>query len=742
MTDSKSAANTAVSTSMTHSPYDEGIDFNLPARLSKVTEENSNHNNSSKDQDDEYEQELDYEEYEQDMDGEAAAAPECTNDNVSSLALHPLSGLKVHQQLYQHSRHNNTPQTTDDDQRVNTPYSSSSPPNEMIPDRVRSLLDRFAANGYILSNAPPPLSKAVIDGIPELIVDKKFVDSHCHADEHDMECPICKIKMETQQSIKVLPCGHYFHSRCIITWLNIHASCPLCRRRIDVYHNNNSSGNSNTSNNNNTNVPQTVQISDAMVTEDAQTRSQMNRLQELRRRRRSRRTLRSYNHSNSASGSHTPHSNSNMPQSRRHNNGNAGSSGNIQHAATQLINAVCEVLDQYAVQQQQQPPQQQQSPSIDDNDQKIVRFSDVRSIDNGGGARHMYMRRKMVSSPGPPPPHSSRSNTQTRNSLSHISFQSDGTLSPLATHKKNYSSPTQKMPVSEKQNPSEEPQQNLNNTIQSILCSPKTTALRQCSNSDEEQKIACLESDADKEKEVSSPNEPITAAKIKQDFAKWMRRRSRLDSGRPLARQTSMKATEETDDMKHADIGMCSASTSRTNSFHHCAIPNESTNGRHTIIYNSNQNFIYNNNYNPSDATPSPSTHATKNVSDNLANFALSPLSPFSGPNSPYVPLQLPRMNTMIVKDDEEYGEDGEDEECEVFCDGVYDDVASQLPGTEHTPTPLHSTPTTNVDIYAMMSDEQLDVAVNRHKSIVSKHQYIIEQIQAEKSRRVLNSCW
>ena len=41
------------------------------------------------------------------------------------------------------------------------------------------------------------------------------------------ECCICLDK--THQPWKTLPCGHLFHQSCILTWINYHQTCPVCR---------------------------------------------------------------------------------------------------------------------------------------------------------------------------------------------------------------------------------------------------------------------------------------------------------------------------------------------------------------------------------------------------------------------------------------------------------------------------------------------------------------------------------
>ncbi|CAN0109107.1 unnamed protein product [Ascophyllum nodosum] len=42
-------------------------------------------------------------------------------------------------------------------------------------------------------------------------------------------CTICLASYEEEEVIKVLPCGHDFHAHCLDAWLELKASCPLCK---------------------------------------------------------------------------------------------------------------------------------------------------------------------------------------------------------------------------------------------------------------------------------------------------------------------------------------------------------------------------------------------------------------------------------------------------------------------------------------------------------------------------------
>ncbi|KAG1327706.1 E3 ubiquitin protein ligase RIE1 [Cocos nucifera] len=48
----------------------------------------------------------------------------------------------------------------------------------------------------------------------------------------DSECCICLSQYEDGAELHSLPCNHHFHSGCIVKWLRINATCPLCKYNI------------------------------------------------------------------------------------------------------------------------------------------------------------------------------------------------------------------------------------------------------------------------------------------------------------------------------------------------------------------------------------------------------------------------------------------------------------------------------------------------------------------------------
>lgn len=46
------------------------------------------------------------------------------------------------------------------------------------------------------------------------------------------ECCICLSQYEDGVDLHTLPCNHHFHANCIVKWLKMNATCPLCKYNI------------------------------------------------------------------------------------------------------------------------------------------------------------------------------------------------------------------------------------------------------------------------------------------------------------------------------------------------------------------------------------------------------------------------------------------------------------------------------------------------------------------------------
>ncbi|KAK4758134.1 hypothetical protein SAY87_019435 [Trapa incisa] len=66
----------------------------------------------------------------------------------------------------------------------------------------------------------PPADKEVIQALPTVPI------------KETCQCSVCLDDFETGAEAKEMPCKHKFHSRCILPWLDLHGSCPVCRFQL------------------------------------------------------------------------------------------------------------------------------------------------------------------------------------------------------------------------------------------------------------------------------------------------------------------------------------------------------------------------------------------------------------------------------------------------------------------------------------------------------------------------------
>ncbi|CAG9789933.1 unnamed protein product [Diatraea saccharalis] len=51
-------------------------------------------------------------------------------------------------------------------------------------------------------------------------------------------CVVCMCEFEARQTLRVLPCAHEFHAKCVDKWLRSNRTCPICRGNASEYFNN------------------------------------------------------------------------------------------------------------------------------------------------------------------------------------------------------------------------------------------------------------------------------------------------------------------------------------------------------------------------------------------------------------------------------------------------------------------------------------------------------------------------
>ena len=66
--------------------------------------------------------------------------------------------------------------------------------------------------------------------LPEVRIESKHLD-----DADTKTCSVCQEDFALGEMATLLPCGHLFHGKCIVQWLEKNRTCPLCRKEVCVH---------------------------------------------------------------------------------------------------------------------------------------------------------------------------------------------------------------------------------------------------------------------------------------------------------------------------------------------------------------------------------------------------------------------------------------------------------------------------------------------------------------------------
>ncbi|KAF2302604.1 hypothetical protein GH714_039450 [Hevea brasiliensis] len=72
----------------------------------------------------------------------------------------------------------------------------------------------------------PPASESAIDALPTIKITEELLNSEMN------QCAVCKDEFEKGAEAKQMPCKHLYHNDCILPWLKMHNSCPVCRYEL------------------------------------------------------------------------------------------------------------------------------------------------------------------------------------------------------------------------------------------------------------------------------------------------------------------------------------------------------------------------------------------------------------------------------------------------------------------------------------------------------------------------------
>lgn len=106
----------------------------------------------------------------------------------------------------------------------------------MGPSGLEQLIQQLAENDPNRYGTPPA-AKAAVAALPDVAVSADMMQADGGA-----QCAVCMDDFHLGAAAKQLPCKHVFHKDCILPWLDLHSSCPVCRFELptddpDYHHN-------------------------------------------------------------------------------------------------------------------------------------------------------------------------------------------------------------------------------------------------------------------------------------------------------------------------------------------------------------------------------------------------------------------------------------------------------------------------------------------------------------------------
>ena len=114
---------------------------------------------------------------------------------------------------------------------VEPPLQQLAPQENIVPPRhnntgndIEGFIEGLTENDD--RPGPSPAAASAIEALPMV----KIIETHLINSSH---CPVCKDEFEVGGEARELPCKHLYHSDCIVPWLSIHNTCPVCRHEIN-----------------------------------------------------------------------------------------------------------------------------------------------------------------------------------------------------------------------------------------------------------------------------------------------------------------------------------------------------------------------------------------------------------------------------------------------------------------------------------------------------------------------------
>lgn len=78
----------------------------------------------------------------------------------------------------------------------------------------------------------PPASKESIQSLKKFKMNEEYCKKNEKGELEYPSCTVCLTEINQNDDTVIVPCGHMFHDSCIMQWLEMHNTCPVCRYEL------------------------------------------------------------------------------------------------------------------------------------------------------------------------------------------------------------------------------------------------------------------------------------------------------------------------------------------------------------------------------------------------------------------------------------------------------------------------------------------------------------------------------
>lgn len=132
----------------------------------------------------------------------------------------------IPEQNLQDNTESNTQQNQTNSQQNQNPFFIILDPF-IRPSFLDLFSNIFMRNLHPENEGVPPADKQTIDSLKEVNFNEALLEQY-----KANTCPVCQDEFKLKEVGKELKCGHLFHKQCIEPWLNLHRTCPYCRKEV------------------------------------------------------------------------------------------------------------------------------------------------------------------------------------------------------------------------------------------------------------------------------------------------------------------------------------------------------------------------------------------------------------------------------------------------------------------------------------------------------------------------------